>query len=256
VNGLVGKIRESAKQRGIRAVMESGCRFVLWKVMNKVLVPPMTLEFQRDARNAKTVEQAFDLAISFKYFGVSIGPFQIRDEITQLLQIVKRMKPRVVLEIGTAKGGTLFMFTRVANSDATLVSIDLPRRPFGEGYPAWIESFIRSFGEGDQSIHLIRADSHASSTLLQVQELLGEKRVDFLFIDGDHSFEGVKKDFEMYSPLVRPGGVVAFHDVCPGPPENVGGVPGFWHEVIKEHKCLSMVKDVNQGGYGIGLLYM
>jgi len=60
----------------------------------------------------------------------------------------------------------------------------------------------------------------------------------------------------MYSPLVRPGGVVVFHDVCPGLPENVGGVPAFWLEVSKEYICLSVVKDTDQGGYGIGLLYV
>jgi len=48
------------------------------------------------------------------------------------------------------------------------------------------------------------------------------KRGDFLFIDGDHTYEGVEGDFEMYSPLVRRGGIIAFHDIVPGPPENVG----------------------------------
>jgi len=41
-----------------------------------------------------------------------------------------------------------------------------------------------------------------------VKKILAGRQVDFLFIDGDHSYEGVKKDFEMYSSLVRKGGVV------------------------------------------------
>jgi predicted O-methyltransferase YrrM len=32
----------------------------------------------------------------------------------------------------------------------------------------------------------------------------------------------MKRNFEMYSPLVREGGIVALHDIVPGPPENVG----------------------------------
>jgi predicted O-methyltransferase YrrM len=43
------------------------------------------------------------------------------------------------------------------------------------------------------------------------------KRLDFLFIDGDHTYEGVKQDFEMYTPLVRKGGLVAMHDIVPPP---------------------------------------
>jgi predicted O-methyltransferase YrrM len=58
-------------------------------------------------------------------------------------------------------------------------------------------------------IRLIQGDSHDKETLKKVSD----RKYDLLFIDGDHSFEGVKKDFEMYSPLVRKGGLVAFHDI-------------------------------------------
>lgn len=36
--------------------------------------------------------------------------------------------------------------------------------------------------------------------------------LDFLFIDGDHNYDGVKKDWELYSPMLIQGSVVAFHD--------------------------------------------
>ena len=36
--------------------------------------------------------------------------------------------------------------------------------------------------------------------------------IGFLFIDGDHRYEGVKKDFELYSPKVKVDGIIAFHD--------------------------------------------
>jgi len=85
---------------------------------------------------------------------------------------------------------------------------------------------------------------------------LGGEELDFLFIDGDHTYEGVRRDFEMYSPLVRGGGAVAFHDIVPGPPENVGGVPKFWSEVRNRFKHLEIVKDWSQGGYGIGVLFL
>ncbi|MEO0196406.1 MAG: class I SAM-dependent methyltransferase [candidate division WOR-3 bacterium] len=43
--------------------------------------------------------------------------------------------------------------------------------------------------------------------------MLGNSKLDFLFIEGNHSYEGVKMDFEMYFPLVRKGGIIAFHDI-------------------------------------------
>lgn len=38
---------------------------------------------------------------------------------------------------------------------------------------------------------------------------------DLLFIDADHTYEGVKADHERYAPLVASGGIVAFHDASP-----------------------------------------
>ena len=35
----------------------------------------------------------------------------------------------------------------------------------------------------------------------EVKRILGSEKVDFIFIDGDHMYEGVKRDFEMHSPL-------------------------------------------------------
>jgi predicted O-methyltransferase YrrM len=80
--------------------------------------------------------------------------------------------------------------------------------------------------------------------------------VDFLFVDGDHSLEGVTRDYELYAPLVRPGGVVAFHDIVPGPAEWVGGVPEFWSALRSGRDVREFVEDWSQGGFGIGLLHV
>jgi predicted O-methyltransferase YrrM len=47
--------------------------------------------------------------------------------------------------------------------------------------------------------------------LSQAQQLAGSK-FDFVFIDGDHSFEGVLKDIEGVIPLLDAGGYILLHD--------------------------------------------
>ena len=48
--------------------------------------------------------------------------------------------------------------------------------------------------------------------------------IDFLFIDGDHRYEGVKGDIETWVPRVRDGGIVAFHDYIEPPiPQHIKG---------------------------------
>ena len=78
--------------------------------------------------------------------------------------------------------------------------------------------------------------------------------MDVLFIDGDHSYEGVKKDFELYSLLVKKGGIIAFHDIVPGTPEREGVVQ-FWDQIKPGYQHTEIVKDWRSGGWGIGIIH-
>lgn len=201
-------------------------------------------------------EDVVHLAFNFRsVFIVDIKPVQIFDELLNLAKITYKLRPKNILEIGTAKGGTLFVFCRISLPNATIISIDLPGGPFGGGYPIYRTLLYRAFVKPGQRIHLIRADSHDPRTLEKVKEVLKGELLDVLFIDGDHTYEGVKRDFEMYSPLVKRGGIIAFHDIVSGPPENVGGVPKFWNEIKHGYDYLEIVKDWTQNGYGIGVVY-
>jgi predicted O-methyltransferase YrrM len=213
-------------------------------------------QFESSVSNIDNVYDALDFAFSFQVLGVSIKPAQVEYEIAKLLEIVAELKPKVVLEIGTAGGGTLFLFTRVADPEAKIISIDLPGGRFGGGYPRWKIPLYKSFSKEGQEIYLIRRDSHNPQTLREVKGILGSEKIDFLFIDGDHTYEGVKRDFEMYSPLVRKGGIIAFHDICPHLLETRCGVSSFWDEIKHKYKYGEIVKDWNQKWAGIGVLYV
>jgi predicted O-methyltransferase YrrM len=51
--------------------------------------------------------------------------------------------------------------------------------------------------------------------------LAGEGGFDFVFIDGDHSYEGLREDWETWGPLLVAGGVVALHDTHSTPDRNI-----------------------------------
>jgi GT2 family glycosyltransferase len=54
---------------------------------------------------------------------------------------------------------------------------------------------------------------------------------DFIFIDGSHEYEDVVSDFETYFPWLKPGGLIAFHDVLPG----WEGPYKAWQEDVRQH---------------------
>jgi len=55
---------------------------------------------------------------------------------------------------------------------------------------------------------------------------------------------------------VKEGGIVAFHDICPHPPETKCEVSKFWNEVKQKHRHVEIVEDWNQKWAGIGVLYV
>ena len=88
--------------------------------------------------------------------------------------------------------------------------------------------------------------------------------MDFLFIDGDHSYEGAKQDFENYSKLVRPGGLIALHDIQPDfataygvqTASWTGGVPKLWQELVADGlETTALISEPHQDGYGIGVIH-
>ena len=186
----------------------------------------------------------------------AIRPQQVTEELIRLFEIVSGLQPESALEIGTWSGGTLFMTCRVAVSGATIISVDLPGGSFGRGY-VWPRKFVyRRFAKKTQALHLLREDSHAAKTCDRVRFLLQGRRLDFLFIDGDHTYDGVRADFEMYVPLVRRGGIVAFHDIVKHPPQAECEVDRFWNEIKQQYRHIEIIKDPLQGWAGIGILHI
>lgn len=67
---------------------------------------------------------------------------------------------------------------------------------------------ITRFGFKPNQVEIIAAKSEEPALVAH----FSTRRLATLFIDGDHSYEGVKRDWELYSPLVAPGGYVIFDD--------------------------------------------
>jgi predicted O-methyltransferase YrrM len=187
--------------------------------------------------------------------GAIFRPLQKLGEIRALVENVRALRPRIVLEIGTNNGGTLFLFCRAAALEATIVSLDLPGGLFGGGYSVLRTPYYKSFASSRQRVTLLRMNSHDPSARRAVRSAVGDRPIDFLFIDGDHTYAGVKQDFETYAPLVRPGGLIALHDIVPAPAELGIEVPRFWAEIKRQYDCQELIEDSGeQKKMGIGLI--
>lgn len=111
----------------------------------------------------------------------------------------------------------------------------------------------QEFACSGQQLHLIRANSTDDATILMVKNLLGGNKLDYILIDGDHTYEGVKKDFEIYSPFVKKGGMIIFHDIA-NHPNSACKVDVFWNEIKMDFQHMEYIDYAKQERFGIGVL--
>ena len=185
------------------------------------------------------------------------GGSQIIEEFEFLLERYTALNVNSFIEIGSLFGWTLQHFIHYSNINSTAISIDLPVSEFcgpndwrvskqndlcKNEWPKWAK-------DKNCKLYLLRAKSFYESTLSSVKKILNGSQVDFLFIDGDHRYDAIKQDFNMYSPLVRKGGMIAFHDIA----ENEEGGPRFWNEIKNKYKSEEIITSKDMG---IGVLYV
>lgn len=166
---------------------------------------------------------------------ITRGAVQVPGELEDLIALLQQRQPRCVVEIGTDQGGSFYAWSQVAASDATLVSIDLPSGRWASSPNRLSQEQLEQLATPGQTVVSIIGDSHDAEIQREATEAAGDGGVDFLFIDGDHSFDGVALDYWAYQRLVRPGGVIAFHDIAEHTPASEVMVSGFWSKIKHQH---------------------
>lgn len=175
-----------------------------------------------------------------------IKTLQLRPEIKALCERMQALRPRRICEIGTARGGTLLLWCQIATE--LVVSCDLRIRPF-------IRRLAPSFPPpGGCRVELVEGDTHSPAIRDFLWRRLGSGGVDALFIDGDHTAAGVEQDYRDYCGLVRPGGIIAFHDIVERQAIPTNQVGQFWRRLREKTQVEELIADPSQTGYGIGVM--
>jgi predicted O-methyltransferase YrrM len=200
---------------------------------------------------------------------------QEKTELENLILRVQRIEPRRILEIGGFLGGTVYAW--IAHTQAREVHViedfeglrSIPENAYPikgfEHVPQWplfpheVKDQWRIWAfDNTKNVIPHEANSHEYFDSLKECFPDEEHPFDFLFIDGDHSYEGAKEDFYLYSKLVRPGGIVALHDIInyAEVPEN--NVQPLWEEIKADfnYKTVELVSRPNQNWMGIGVVYI
>jgi len=180
---------------------------------------------------------------------VTYGACQKTRELAEFIGLVAELEPDVIVEIGVFAGGTLYAWGRLAS---TVIGID--------DTPGGPEPIYCSSGQprNEHGATMIIGDSHDPATAEILVKILDGRPIDCLFIDGDHRYEGICQDYALYSPLVRSGGLIGFHDISADRVDGID-VPQFWAEV-KDESAVEIIDPDEHPiwpagiGFGIGVL--
>jgi hypothetical protein len=152
------------------------------------------------------------------------------------------------LEIGARYGDDLKSFARLLQGRANrIVVIDKPGAEWGaKGSEKELRENVRSLQKSGYDVHLFIGDSQDPEIIFAVNAL---GPFDFTFIDGDHRYEGVKADWEVYGPMSKK---VAFHDIQkPTSPGNAEmGVYKLWNELNTRPDAQSFIAPGSPMGVG------
>lgn len=152
-------------------------------------------------------------------------------------------KKRVV-EIGVWHGVTTKVLRNAMAPDGILLGVD----PYPKG----------RFGFSVQRVIARREIARVTNGTVEWQRLTGVEAarlyaasdgppLDFVFIDGDHSYEGLRGDWEAWNPLVAPHGIIALHDSCSSAERNIedAGSVIFTREAILPDPDFKLVETVD-----------
>lgn len=144
--------------------------------------------------------------------------FQIQDRIIELgkksgypdssvgiilASLVYGNRPETILEVGYHLGFSACCMcagAELSEQPAKMLSVDIQECDQGK--------IVQSFGFNNHTF--LQGNSYLVRS--KVQAILGPK-IDFLFLDGDHTYEGLKGDWNTYSPMLSDKGLAVFHDV-------------------------------------------
>lgn len=164
--------------------------------------------------------------------------------------IISEIKPKTVVELGTHYGVSFFAFCEAAEAnspDTFIYAVDTWEGDVQSG--KYGENVLKRVKEHWTKNHK-RNSRLIKSKFENALGYFGNGQVDLLHIDGLHTYEAVKNDYETWEEKLNDKSIIMFHDI--NVRENDFGVWRFWDEVKKRNNYMSM-ELLN--GHGLGILY-
>jgi cephalosporin hydroxylase len=149
---------------------------------------------------------AWQRRISYGLTWMGIPIIQLPEDILMMHELIYKVKPDVIVETGTAHGGTAVFYASMMEllGKGRVISIDIEIR---ESNRLAIQAHpMRS------RITLVEGSSVHDSTVSRIREMIGPDEKVLVALDSNHSCDHVRGELEKYAPLVTPGSYIVVFD--------------------------------------------
>ena len=159
-------------------------------------------------------------------------------EYVECLQFLYNKNLKNFLEIGSAWGASFHLWSTIISG--VKISIDLsindnhgvaPWPPNLQ--PEYFDIRLKKWNDSFDNVHQIIGSSFEQNTIQKLDLILKDSKLDFLYIDAEHSYEAVWSDFNNYKKYVNTSGYIGFHDIQL---TEFYRMNEFWNEISKDYE--------------------
>ena len=161
--------------------------------------------------------------------------------------LIEVLKPKITVELGVHNGTSYFSFCQAVkrlNIDATCYGVDTWK---GDEHSGFYEEEVFGKVIDHNRQEYSRFSTLIRSTFDEAKDYFIDRSIDLLHIDGLHTYEAVKHDFETWFPKLTADALVVFHDI--NVRDRNFGVFKLWEELKQQYRHFQF-----DFGHGLGVL--
>lgn len=165
--------------------------------------------------------------------------------------LISALRPRLLVELGTHAGASFFAFcqaTRASGHEGRCYAVDTWQ---GDQHAGHYDDGVYFAVRDHLAEHYAGFASMMRMTFDEAVPYFSDGSVDLLHIDGLHTYEAVRHDFETWLPKISERGVILFHDTCVR--ERDFGVWKLWAELKEIYPSFEFTHTHGLGILGVGV---